>query len=81
MPMTFQELQIGDYFRIPGISSGFVYRKASDSHCGTQTLVHPNSSILSLLQPIRPEITVIPLTSAETKRYFAAKQADLESLK
>lgn len=79
--MTFQELQIGDYFRIPGLSSGFVYRKTSNSHCGTQTLVQPNSSILSLLQPIRPEITVTLLTPAETKRYFAAKQADFESLR
>ena len=51
--MTFQELQIGDYFRIPGITAEYVYRKASSSHC----------SLNALLQPIRPATTVIPLLS------------------
>ncbi len=69
--MTFQQLQIGDYFRIPGISSGFVYRKASSSHC----------SLNALLQPIRPGTTVIPLTLAEMTHYFATKQEYLQSLR
>ncbi len=68
--MTFQELQTGDYFRIPGISAEYVYRKASSSQCSTNTL----------LQPIRPETTVIQLTPTEIKNYFAAKQEDLKSL-
>ncbi len=69
--MTFQELQIGDYFRIPGLSAGYVYRKASHSHCSVNTL----------LQPIRPQTTVIPLTSIEIKNYFATKQEYLQSLR
>jgi hypothetical protein len=69
--MTFEQLQIGDYFRIPGISSGCVYRKASDSHC----------SLNILLQPIRPETTVIPLTSVEITHHFVTKQEFLNNLR
>lgn len=73
--MSFQQLQIGDYFRIPGMSSAFVYRKASSSHC----------SLNAALQPIRPETTVIPLTAAEITDYFTTKFATklefLESLR
>ncbi len=69
--MIFQELQIGDYFRISGISAGCVYRKASSSHC----------SINTLLQPIRPGTKVIPLTRAEITNYFATKQEYLKSLR
>lgn len=82
--MTFQELQTGDYFRIPGISTEYVYRKASNSQCSTNTLLQPirpgTTVILPLLQPIRPETTVIQLTPTEIKNYFAAKQEDLKSL-
>jgi hypothetical protein len=47
-----------------------VYRKASASQC----------SLNSLLQPIRAETQVIPLTALEVKAFFAAKQDYLESL-
>jgi hypothetical protein len=74
-PMTFQELQIGDYFRIPGLSTAYVYRKASSSHCSLQ----------ACLQPIRSKTTVIPLTHAEITNYFsqkfAQKQEFLNSLR
>lgn len=69
--MIFQELQIGNYFRIPGMSARYVYRKASSSHC----------SLNALLQPIRPETTVIPLTCAEITNYFEQKQENLKSLR
>ncbi|WP_017746689.1 hypothetical protein [Scytonema hofmannii] len=68
--MTFQELQVGDYFRIPGINADCTYRKASDSHCSQNTL----------LQPIRPETTVLLLTPSEVRKHFEAKQAFLQSL-
>jgi hypothetical protein len=69
--MTFQELQISDYFRIPGITAECVYRKASSSHC----------SLNALLQPIRPATTVIPLSSAEITNYFVTNQELFKSLK
>ena len=69
--MTFQQLQIGDYFRIPGMSYGCVYRKASSLHC----------SLNALLQPIRAETKVTPLTHAEITNYFALKQEFLQSLR
>ena len=69
--MTFQELEIDDYFRITGMSSDWVYRKAKSSHC----------SLNALLQPIRAETKVIPLTCAEINNYFALKQEFLQSLR
>jgi len=73
--MTFQELQIGDYFQIPDLSIVYVYRKASNSHC----------SLHACLQPIRSETTVIPLTRTEITNYFshkfAQKQEFLNSLR
>ncbi|OUL18416.1 hypothetical protein BV378_35635 [Nostoc sp. RF31YmG] len=68
--MTFKQLRIGDYFRIPGISFGCVYRKASNSSC----------SLNSLLQPIRPGTTVIPLNRAQIAKYMAEKQDFWKSL-
>jgi hypothetical protein len=68
--MTFEELQIGDYFRLPSISPECVYRKASSSHCSQNTL----------LQPIRPGTKVIRLTEAEVTKYFAAKEEYFKSL-
>jgi hypothetical protein len=68
--VVFEQLELGIYFRIPSISSNFVYRKASASQC----------SLNSLLQPIRAETQVIPLTALEVKAFFAAKQDYLESL-
>jgi hypothetical protein len=68
--MNFQELQTGNYFRITGMSADYVYRKASSSHC----------SLSTFLQPIRPEITVVPLTPAEITKYFSKKQEELKSL-
>lgn len=69
--MTFQQLEIGDYFRIPGMSDRCVYRKANSLHC----------SLNALLQPIRAEIKVTPLTFAEITNYFALKQEFLQSLR
>ena len=68
--MTFQELHVGNYFRIPGMSARFVYRKASDSHCSVNTLLLPNYNSIALLQPIRPETEVLLLTTAEMTDYF-----------
>ena len=68
--MTFQQLRIGDYFRIPGISFGCVYRKASNSSC----------SLNSLLQPIRPSTKVVPLNRAQIAKYIASKQEYWKSL-
>ncbi|MDF5729198.1 MAG: hypothetical protein PUP92_14540 [Rhizonema sp. PD38] len=81
--MIFQELQTGDYFRIPGMSAELVYRKASDSQCSINALLQPNStkiSVLPLLQPIRSSTTVILLTPTEIANYFATKQEYLSSL-
>jgi hypothetical protein len=69
--MTFQQLAIGSYFRLPGISYGCVYRKASSSCCSLNTL----------LQPIRPKTKVIPLNAAAIAKYLAEKQEFLNSLK
>ncbi|MBH8565355.1 hypothetical protein I8748_24800 [Nostoc sp. CENA67] len=68
--MTFEQLHIGDYFQIPGISARCVYRKASSFQC----------SVNALLQPIRPGTEVIVLTSTEVAEYFAAKHDYLNSL-
>lgn len=68
--MRFQQLHIGDYFRIPGISFGCVYRKASMRSC----------SLNSLLQPIRPGTTVIPLNQAQVAKHIAEKQNFWKSL-
>jgi hypothetical protein len=68
--MTFQELEIGSYFCIPGMNSTFVCRKASSSHCSHN----------ALLQPIRSETTVIPLTPREVTNYFAKKREAIKSL-
>jgi hypothetical protein len=69
--MTFQQLAIGSYFRIPGITYGCVYRKASSSYC----------SLNSLLQPIRPTTKIIPLTATEIAKYLAEKREFLTNLK
>ncbi|MBU7581972.1 MAG: hypothetical protein KAF91_03530 [Nostoc sp. TH1S01] len=69
--MTFQQLAIGSYFRLPGVSYGCVYRKASYSCC----------SLNALLQPIRPTTKVIPLNAKEIAKYFADKKEFLNKLK
>lgn len=69
--MTFQQLEIGDYFRILGMSYSCVYRKANSSHC----------RLNALLQPIRAETKVTPLIFAEITNYFALKQEFLQSLR
>ncbi len=68
--MIFQQLRIGDYFRVPGISFNCVYRKTSSASC----------SLNSLLKPIRPKAIVIPLNSVEISKYLARKQKLLQSL-
>ncbi|MBD0265648.1 MAG: hypothetical protein ICV85_14210 [Tolypothrix sp. T3-bin4] len=59
--MNFEQLQIGDYFRIPGMNPRYVYRKASSSHC----------TLGAALQPIRHVTEVIRLTPTEVADYFA----------
>lgn len=68
--MIFQQLRIGDYFRIPGISFSCVYRKTSSLSC----------SLNYVLKPIRPKAIVIPLNSAEISKYVAKKQNLWQSL-
>lgn len=73
--MIFEQLQIGDYFRIPGMSPRYVYRKASSSHC----------TLGAALQPIRHVTEVIGLTPTEVADYladyFSAKLDFLQSLR
>jgi hypothetical protein len=69
--MTFSQLQIGDYFRIPGMISGYVYRKANESQC----------SINSALQPIRAEIEVRRLTPTEVINHFRQEHEELNQFK
>ncbi|MBD2492168.1 hypothetical protein [Aulosira sp. FACHB-615] len=64
--MTFQELQTGDYFRIPGITTPYVYRKTSDDSC----------TLNDTLQPIRPYTSVKKLTGTELIEYLAQQQPD-----
>ena len=61
MIMNFEQLQIGDYFRIAGMNPRYVYRKASSSHC----------TLGAALQPIRHVTEVIGLTPTEVADYFA----------
>ncbi|BAZ37687.1 hypothetical protein NIES4101_36100 [Calothrix sp. NIES-4101] len=69
--MNFADLQIGDYFRLPGVSPGCVYRKANSSQCSQNTL----------LQSIRSETKIIQLTKAEIAKYFSSKQEYFQRLK
>ncbi|WP_242063085.1 hypothetical protein [Nostoc sp. FACHB-145] len=66
--MTFSELQTGDYFRIPGMSIGYVYRKTSDNSC----------SLNDTLQPIRSHTRVKKLTGVELIEYFAQQTTAAE---
>ncbi len=68
--MIFQQLRIGDYFRIPGISFSCVYRKASSSSC----------TLDMILRPIRRSAIVVPLNRYELSRYIAKKQELLKDL-
>ena len=77
--MTFQELSVGDYFSIPCMSGRYVFKKASDSHCSVNTLLLPNYNEMALLQPIRSETEVMPLTNAEITDYFNRRRESLES--
>ncbi|MFN6569857.1 hypothetical protein [Dendronalium sp. ChiSLP03b] len=69
--MTYQQLQTGDYFRISGLSTGYVYRKASDTHC----------SLHGMLQPIRPHTPVRKMTAIEVQEHFAQQQSELTTIK
>ncbi len=75
MMINFEQLQIGDYFRIAGMNPRSVYRKASSSHC----------TLGAALQPIRHVTELIRLTPTEVADYFAhyfsAKLDFLESLR
>ncbi|QLE56003.1 hypothetical protein FD725_10985 [Nostoc sp. TCL26-01] len=68
--MFFEQIEVGAYFHIPGISSACVYRKACSSQC----------SLNSLLQPIRANTQVVLLSEREVKAFLAAKQDYLKSL-
>ena len=68
--MTFQELEIGDYFWIPSMSYNSVYINSNS----------PHYSPSALSQPIRAEIKVTLLTFAKITNYFALKQF-LQSLR
>jgi hypothetical protein len=67
--MTFYQLRTGDYFRIPGTSSGYVYRKISNSSC----------RLNGFLQPIHSQSLVKRLNSEEIREYIAQQQSELES--
>ncbi|MBD2594841.1 hypothetical protein H6G74_10930 [Nostoc spongiaeforme FACHB-130] len=69
--MTFQQLAIGSYFRLPGVSYSCVYRKASYSYCSRN----------KVLQPIRPTTKVIPLNAKEIAKYLAEQKEFLNQLK
>ncbi|BAY41356.1 hypothetical protein NIES2111_57520 (plasmid) [Nostoc sp. NIES-2111] len=66
--MTFQELKTGDYFRIPGISPSYVYRKTNDDSC----------TLNDTLQPIRPYTSVRKLTGEELIEYLGQQQPNSE---
>jgi hypothetical protein len=65
--MTFQELQTGDYFRIPG-SILYVYRKTSDDYC----------TLNNTLQPIRRYTPVKKLTGTELIEYLGQQTTAAE---
>lgn len=69
--MNFEQLQVGDYFRIAGMNPRYVYRKASSSHC----------TLGAALQPIRHVTEVIGLTPTEVADYFSAKLDFFQSLR
>lgn len=79
--MTFQELQIGDYFRIPGMSATYVYRKANSSQCSAECIyIQARGSdyrLMSFLQPIRLQTMVIKLDIAEVASDLATKRSQL----
>ncbi|MDZ8188436.1 MAG: hypothetical protein RMX96_26715 [Nostoc sp. ChiSLP02] len=66
--MTFQELQTGDYFRILGMTIGYVYRKTSDDYC----------TLNNTLQPIRPHTRVKKLSGDELIEYLAQQTTAAE---
>ncbi|MBD2682399.1 MULTISPECIES: hypothetical protein [Nostoc] len=66
--MTFEELQTGDYFRILGISTHYVYRKTSDDYC----------TLNNTLQPIRRHTSVKKLTGDELVEYLAQQTTAAE---
>lgn len=66
--MTFEELQTGDYFRILGMTIGYVYRKTSDDYC----------TLNNTLQPIRRHTSVKKLTGDELLEYLAQQTTAAE---
>ncbi|MBD2451845.1 hypothetical protein H6G76_32945 [Nostoc sp. FACHB-152] len=64
--MTFKELQTGDYFRILGITTPYVYRKTNDDSC----------TLNETLQPIRPYTSVKKLTGTELIEFLGQQQPD-----
>ncbi|MBD2441348.1 hypothetical protein [Nostoc sp. FACHB-110] len=67
--MNFYQLRTGEYFRIPGMSCGYVYKKVSNSCC----------RLNGFLQPIHSQSLVKRLNVAEIKQYLAQQQAELVS--
>ncbi|MBD2479820.1 MULTISPECIES: hypothetical protein [Nostocaceae] len=64
--MTFFELQTGDYFRISGITTPYVYRKTSENSC----------TLNDTLQPIRSHTMVKKLTGTELIEFLGQQQPD-----
>jgi len=62
--MTFSELQTGDYFRIPGITTPYIYKKTSDGYC----------TLNDTLQPIRPYTSVRKLSGTELVEHLGQQQ-------
>ncbi|MBU7587450.1 MAG: hypothetical protein KAF91_32250 [Nostoc sp. TH1S01] len=67
--MNFQQLRTGEYFRIPGMTSAYVYRKVNNSCC----------RLNGFLQPIQAQSLVKRLNAAEIKEFIAQQQAELIS--
>jgi hypothetical protein len=67
--MIFQQLRIGDYFRVPGINFGCVYRKNSSSSCTWNFI----------LKPMRPKAIVVPLNSAQISKYMEKQEKSWQS--
>ncbi|MFN6564230.1 MAG: hypothetical protein RMY28_031175 [Nostoc sp. ChiSLP01] len=67
--MTFHQLRTGEYFRIPGMTSRYVYKKVNNSSC----------RLNGFLQPIHSQSLVKRLNLAEIKEYIVQQQSELES--
>ncbi|MBW4566027.1 MAG: hypothetical protein KME32_34110 [Mojavia pulchra JT2-VF2] len=67
--MNFHRLRTGEYFRIPGMTTSYVYKKVSNSCC----------RLNGFLQPIQSQSLVKRLNADEIRDYIAQQQSELES--